>query len=97
MSMNSKVIVLNLRKLYKIFLKKQCIERFNRTLREEFIDLTGVLIKEKEEFDNLLINWLVYYNSKRPHLALNLKAPLQYMLDNYKMSLMYLTNTRVSP
>ena len=71
------------------------IERFNRTLREEFIDVNGVLIKEKEEFDNLLINWLVYYNSKRPHLALNLKAPLQYMSDNYKMSLMCLTNTNL--
>ena len=29
------------------------IERFNRTLREEFIDVNDVLIKEKQEFDNL--------------------------------------------
>ena len=86
-------------KIKQVFSYPRCpkinayIERFNRTLREEFIDVNGVLIKEKEEFDNLLINWLVYYNSKRPHLALNLKAPLQYMSDNYKMSLMCLTNT----
>ena len=50
------------------------IERFNRTLREEFIDVNGVLIKEDEEFKNLLIEWLVYYNSKRPHFSLNLKS-----------------------
>ena len=87
-------------KIKQVFSYPRCpkinayIERFNRTLREEFIDVNGVLIKEKEEFDNLLINWLVYYNSKRPHLALNLKAPLQYMSDNYKMSLMCLTNTK---
>ena len=86
-------------KIKQVFSYPRCpkinayIERFNRTLREEFIDVNGVLIKEKEEFDNLLTNWLVYYNSKRPHLALNLKAPLQYMLDNYKMSLVCLTNT----
>ena len=34
------------------------IERFNRTLREEFIDVNEVLIRE-EEFKNLLIEWLV--------------------------------------
>ena len=88
-------------KIKQVFSYPRCpkinayIERFNRTLREEFIDVNGVLIEEKEEFDNLLTNWLVYYNSKRPHLALNLKAPLQYMSDNYKMSLMCLTNTNL--
>ena len=71
------------------------VERFNRTLREEFLNVNGILIKEKDDFDKLLIDLLVYYNSKRPHFSLNLKAPLQYMLDNYKMSLMYLTNTYI--
>ena len=51
------------------------------------------MIKEKEEFDKLLIDWLVYYNSKRPHFSLNLKSPLQYILINYKMANMCLTNT----
>ena len=71
------------------------VERFNRTVREEFLNVKGILIKEKDDFDKLLIDLLVYYNSKRPHFSLNLKAPLQYMLDNYKMSLMYLTNTYI--
>ena len=71
------------------------VERFNRTLREEFLNVNGILIKEKDDFDKLLIDWLVYYNSKRPLFSLNLKSPLQYMLDNYKMSLMYLTNTYI--
>ena len=69
------------------------IERFNRTLREEFIDVNGVLIREEEEFKNLLIEWLVYYNSKRPHFSLNLKAPLEFLVENNKMSHMYVTNT----
>ena len=71
------------------------IERFNRTLREEFIDVNGVLIKEDEEFKNLLIDWLVYYNSKRPHFSLNLKAPLEFLVKNNKMSHMYVTNTNI--
>ena len=70
------------------------IERFNRTLREEFIDVNGVLIREEEEFKNLLIEWLVYYNSKRPHFSLNLKAPLEFLVENNKMSHMYVTNTK---
>ena len=70
----------------------KCIYR--RTLREEFIDVNGVLIKEDEEFKNLRIDWLVYYNSKRPHFSLNLKAPLQFLVENNKMSHMYVTNTR---
>ena len=70
------------------------IERFNRTLREEFIDVNGVLIKEDEEFRNLLIDRLVYYNSKRPHFSLNLKAPLEFLVENNKMSHMYVTNTK---
>ena len=69
------------------------IERFNRTLREEFMDVNGVLIKEDEEFKSLRIDWLVYYNSKRPHFSLNLKAPLQFLIENNKMSHMYVTNT----
>ena len=69
------------------------VERFNRTLREEFLNVNGILIKEKDDFDKLLIDWLVYYNSKRPHFSLNLKVPLQYILNNYKMANMCLTNT----
>ena len=70
------------------------VERFNRTLREEFLNVNSILIKEKDDFDKLLIDWLVYYNSKRPHFSLNLKAPLQYILNNYKMANMCLTSTK---
>lgn len=91
--------VLKEEKIKQVFSYPRCpkinayIERFNRTLREEFIDVNGVLIKEDEEFKNLLIEWLVYYNSKRPHFSLNLKSPLQFMVEKYKMSHMLLTNT----
>ena len=52
------------------------------------------LFIREEEFKNLLIEWLVYHNSsKRHHFSLNLKSPLQYILNNYKMANMCLTNT----
>ena len=53
------------------------VERFNRTLREEFLNVNSILIKETDDFDKLLIDWLVYYNSKRSLFSLNLKSPLQ--------------------
>ncbi|MDR3256108.1 MAG: integrase core domain-containing protein [Endomicrobium sp.] len=53
------------------------VERYNRTLREEFINNNGALIENEEEFNGLLVDYLVYYNSKRPHLSLNLKTPFR--------------------
>ncbi|NJK71500.1 MAG: hypothetical protein HC932_04615 [Thermales bacterium] len=38
---------------------------------------------------------LVWYNTKRPHLSLDLKSPLQYVLDNDQNSRMWWTSTRI--
>lgn len=53
------------------------LERFNRTLQEEFIDIhdTSTTI---EEFNQLLTDWLIEYNFKRPHQALNYLTPIEY-------------------
>lgn len=54
------------------------IERFNRTLQEEFLDyhLDDLLIGE---FKSSLSQWLVYYNQVRPHFGLNLLTPYQFL------------------
>lgn len=57
------------------------VERFNGVIQEEFIDYhvdTGVV--DKPVFDQLLSDWLTYYNTKRPHHSLKLKTPQQYLL-----------------
>lgn len=57
------------------------VERFNGVIQEEFIDYhvdTGVL--DKPVFDQLLSDWLIYYNTKRPHHGLKLLTPRQYLL-----------------
>ncbi len=53
------------------------LERFNRTLREEFIDL-GNATEEAPVFNRLLAEWLVEYNFKRPHQALGYLTPMAY-------------------
>jgi hypothetical protein len=54
------------------------VERFNRTIQEEFLvyNLDAFLTGEMEQ---LLTDWLVYYNQVRPHFGLNLLTPYQYL------------------
>lgn len=56
------------------------VERFNGIIQEEFIDYhVNIGVVDKPEFDRLLADWLVYYNTVRPHHGLKLKTPLQYL------------------
>lgn len=58
------------------------VERFNGIIQEEFIDYhIDIGVIDKIRFDQLLKNWLVYYNGQRPHHGLNLKTPLQYLQE----------------
>lgn len=69
------------------------IERYNRTLQDEFIDPNLNTIHDKGVFGHKLTDYIIYYNSQRPHHSLNLKSPLQYFMDEGGMSQMSLTYT----
>ncbi len=58
------------------------LERFNRTIQEEFVDLTDVGVEDITGFNLKLTDWLVEYNSIRPHQALDYLTPLEY-IDTY--------------
>lgn len=50
-------------------------ERMNRTIKEEFgLDRT---LKDKQQVQQLIVESIILYNEKRPHLALNMKTPNQ--------------------
>jgi transposase InsO family protein len=58
------------------------IERFNRTLSEAFIEQhRNLLAYDIDTFNQKLIDWLLWYNTRRPHWTLGLKPPLQYYCD----------------
>lgn len=58
------------------------IERFNRTLSEAFISKhRHLLAHDIDAFNEKLIEWLLWYNSRRPHWSLGLKSPLRYICD----------------
>jgi putative transposase len=58
------------------------LERFNRTIQEEFANYhTGALLFI-DNFNRLLIDWLDWYNTRRVHCAFNNKlSPLQFAMS----------------
>lgn len=71
------------------------VERFNRTLQEEFVDFNAVLLEEKDtkSFNDKLIDYLLWYNTKRPHFTLKNQTPMQVVVEYLKKSNMYVTDT----
>jgi len=54
------------------------IERFNRTLEEEFLQ-RGNYIDDLEIFNPLLTEWLIEYNFNRPHQSLGYLTPMEFL------------------
>lgn len=58
------------------------IERFNRTLSDAFIAThRHLLAYDLEEFNRQLIDWLLWYNTRRPHWSIGLISPLRYICN----------------
>ena len=54
------------------------IERFNRTYRDEVLDL--YLFRSLTEVRDMTSNWMTKYNEERPHDALQDMAPVEYLM-----------------
>jgi transposase InsO family protein len=59
------------------------LERFNRTIQEDFCDVWDVDCENIDHFNQKLTDWLVEYNDIRPHQTLAQRTPLEY-IDNHK-------------
>jgi transposase InsO family protein len=58
------------------------IERFNRTLSDAFIKQNRYLLAyDIDAFNQKLIDWLLWYNTRRPHWTLGLISPMQYIVS----------------
>ena len=71
------------------------VEKYNRTIQEEFIDWNEILLEDTDQFNKKLIDWLVWYNTKRYHWSLNLISPVDYLIKNNMVSRMMWTNTKI--
>ncbi|MBI4652984.1 transposase [Candidatus Kuenenbacteria bacterium] len=67
------------------------VERFNRTIQEEFVDYHLDELMEPDTFNNLLIDYLIFYNTERVHCAFKNKlSPMQFMLQWQEKALLKL-------
>lgn len=55
------------------------VERFNRTIQEEFILRNDEIYYDIEAFQGKLVQYLQWYNEKRPHASLSYLSPLTFI------------------
>jgi len=69
------------------------IEKFNRSIQEEFIDQNEIWLDDIPSFNRKMADWLIWYNTERPHWSLNLLSPVDYLIKNGFLSKMIWTDT----
>jgi transposase InsO family protein len=62
------------------------VERYQKTFQEEFLYPNLHLIHDKIIFSKKLAEYLIFYNTKRPHKSLGLKSPMDYLITEGLMS-----------
>ena len=63
------------------------IERFNRTVLDAFISRNLYLLAyDIDTFNEKLMEWLLWYNTRRPHWSLGLVSPLRYIVSTLTAS-----------
>lgn len=59
------------------------LERFNWTVQDEWLSLSEVGLEDIQLANGDLTEWLVEYNSVRPHQSLDYQTPLEYAQEHY--------------
>lgn len=69
------------------------VERYQRSLQEEFVNPNVYLIHNTKAFSKKLAEYIIFYNTKRVHQSLNYETPVDYMIKKGGMSNMYRART----
>jgi putative transposase len=74
------------------------VERFNRTLQEDCVEKNRELLEgeDPKAFNNELIDYLLFYNTERPHDSLEGQEPMKAVIKYLKKSNRYGTDTKTS-
>ena len=63
-------------------------ERFNRSIQEEFIEFhKDLLFEDIQAFNNKLLEYLIWFNESRPHYALDLQSPMQFLKNHHQCNM----------
>jgi len=69
------------------------VERFNRSIQEEFLDYHIYLVDNLKEINTKLIDYLIFFNTVRPHYGLDNLTPMGYLVFKGILSNMSVTHT----
>ena len=58
-------------------------ERFNRTIQEQCVNLYVDRLDELQDFNHQLMNYLIWYNTEKPHRGIGKLTPMRYYLNNF--------------
>jgi len=73
------------------------LERFNRTIQEQFVNWHVDYLDDPAVFNQKMMDYLIWYNTEKPHRGIGNLPPLRYYLDKFtapKKSNMLWTLTR---
>lgn len=59
------------------------LERFNRTVQEQCVNLYLDYLDEPDDFNRKLMDYLIWYNTEKPHRGIGKVPPMRYYLDNF--------------
>ena len=59
------------------------LERFNRTIQEQCVNLYLDYLDEPDDFNRKLMDYLIWYNTEKPHRGIGKVPPIRYYLDNF--------------
>ena len=59
------------------------LERFNRTVQEQCVNLYLDYLDAPDDFNLKLMEYLIWYNTERPHRGIGRIPPLRYYLDKF--------------
>lgn len=83
-----------------IFIYPRCckingvVERYQRSLQEEFLDTNLDIIHDPKLLNDKLIDYMLFYNTQRVHKSIGLITPMDYLLQTNQLSKMSVTHTR---
>jgi len=59
------------------------LERFNRTIQHQFVNHYIDCIDDLDSFNSKLMQYLIWYNTEKPHRGIGKIPPLRFFLDNF--------------
>jgi len=69
------------------------LERFNRTIQEEWLEVSEIGLDDVTKANLDLTEWLVDYNFDRPHQSLDYQSPIEYATSRFPVSPMWAAST----